>query len=80
MIIVGAHYLPFVTLYGMRMFAVLAGSLIMGGAYLGLYGPDIFSLGGWITGMILILFAFLGRAQVLKEERKASEGAVQEII
>ena len=25
MIIVGAHYLPFVFLYGMRLFAVLAG-------------------------------------------------------
>lgn len=79
MIIVGAHYLPFVTLYGMKMFSILAGSLIMGGAYLGLYGPDIFSLGGWITGMILILFAFMGREQVLKEERKASERAVQKI-
>ena len=31
MILLGAHYLPFVFLYGMRMFAVLAAILVGGG-------------------------------------------------
>lgn len=69
MIVVGTHYLPFLTLYGMRMFAVLSIILITGGVYFALYGPEIFSLGGWFSGLILILFAFIGRAAVLKQER-----------
>lgn len=68
MIIVGTHYLPFMTLYGMKMFGILAALLILIGAGLALYGPPIFSLGGWVTGVILIVFAFLGRFTVIKEE------------
>jgi hypothetical protein len=69
MIVVGTHYLPFITLYGMKLFGVLAGLLILGGAGLALYGPAVFSLGGWLTAVTLILFAFLGRHFVLKEEK-----------
>ncbi len=69
MIVVGAHYLPFVTLYGMRMFYILAALLIFAGTGLGFYGPAVFSLGGWFTGVVLIVFAFLGRDQVLREEK-----------
>ena len=68
MIAVGSHYLPFITLYGMRMFGVLAALLVITGAGLALYGPAVFSLGGWIAGVILIAFAFVGRAAVLREE------------
>ena len=69
MIVVGSHYLPFITLYGMKMFGILGALLILGGAGLALYGPPIFSLGGWVTGVILITFAFLGRQIVLYEEQ-----------
>jgi hypothetical protein len=69
MIVVGSHYLPFITLYGMKMFGILAGLLIVIGAGLGLYGPDIFSLGAWVTAVLLIVFAFIGRRLVLQEER-----------
>lgn len=68
MIVVGAHYIPFITLYGMKIFGVLAALLILGGTGLALYGPPIFSLGGWVTGLILIAFAFLGRSIVLQED------------
>jgi len=70
MIVVGAHYLPFITLYGMKMFGILAALLVVGGALLGIYGPSIFSLGGWLTAVALIIFAFLGRAIVRKEEQQ----------
>ncbi|KAB8333660.1 hypothetical protein SD80_012040 [Scytonema tolypothrichoides VB-61278] len=70
MIVVGAHYLPFITLYGMRIFGVLAAVLVVVRAGLGLYGPPLFSLGGWLTSLILIGFAFLGRHLVLQEERR----------
>ena len=73
MIIVGTHYLPFITLYGMKMFGILALLLILGGTGLALYGPPIFSLGGWLTGFVLIIFAFVGRSIVLKEENHHSK-------
>lgn len=71
MIVVGSHYLPFITLYGMKMFGVLAALLIISGTMIALYMLPIFSLGGWITGVLLIVFAYFGRRIVLGEERKA---------
>ena len=68
MVVVGAHYLPFIFLYGMPQFGILAGLLIAGGIGLGLYGPSVFSLGGWISAIILIIFAFIGRSVTLGEE------------
>lgn len=70
MIVVGAHYLPFITLYGMKMFGILAAVLVVAGAGLGLYVPGIFSLGGWFTAAVLILFAFVGRRLVLREKKR----------
>jgi hypothetical protein len=69
MIVVGAHYLPFIFLYGMWQFGILAGVLIAGSVMIGLYGPEIFSLGGWLTAIILVCFAFVSRSIVLREER-----------
>ena len=67
MIVVGAHYLPFMTLYGMKMFAILTVILVLTGTSLGLYCPGNFSLGGWLTAIVLIAFAFMGRRQILRE-------------
>jgi len=75
MIVVGAHYLPFITLYGMKMFGILAALLVLGGAALAFYGPSIFSLGGWVTGVLLILFAFVGRWIVLNQETTKDSSA-----
>lgn len=69
MVVIGAHYLPFITLYGMNRFGLLAGLLVVAGAGLALYGPDVFSLGGWLTAIALIVFAFLGWQSVLLEEK-----------
>jgi hypothetical protein len=70
MIVVGAHYLPFVFLYGMRAFAALAVLMIAAGAGLGLYGPQIFSLGGWVTAVLLIGFALVGLGVYRREVRR----------
>lgn len=70
MIVVGSHYLPFITLYGMKIFGILAGLLVVLGAGLALYGPDVFSLGGWLTAAFLIAFAFIGKHVVLDEEKR----------
>jgi uncharacterized protein DUF7010 len=58
MIIVGAHYLPFVFLYGMNTFALLAVSLIGAGFAIGLVAPEKIVMGGWVGGAILFVFAF----------------------
>jgi hypothetical protein len=71
MVVVGAHYLPFVFLYGMWTFAVLAGLLLAGGVAIGLFMSGAFSLGGWLTGALLLLFAFIGRSVALRDERAA---------
>ena len=57
MVVVGAHYLPFIFLYGMWQYAVLAAALIGGGVAVAYLLPGTFSAGGWITGIALILFA-----------------------
>jgi hypothetical protein len=67
MILLGAHYLPFVFLYGMWQFAVLGGMLVAGGLALGLSVHGLFALGAWLTGALLIGFAFVGRAVALAD-------------
>lgn len=62
MVALGAHYLPFVFLYGMPHFAVLAAFLVLAGLGLALYGPPVFALGAWVTAAALLTFAFAGRA------------------
>jgi hypothetical protein len=59
LIIVGAHYLPFVFLYGMRTFAVLAAALLCAGFAIGMMAPNQVVLGGWAGGIVLFGFAFV---------------------
>lgn len=74
MILLGAHYVPFVFLYGMKMFAVLAALLIGGGVFLALSGLGGFSCGAWYTGMMLLAFAFVGKVTVKTANRLANSG------
>lgn len=67
MVLLGAHYLPFVTLYGMRIFAFLAGMLIAEGVIIALYFSATFSLGAWIARLTLFVFAWIGRSTVASE-------------
>jgi hypothetical protein len=62
MVLLGAHYLPFATLYGMRVFLLLAGILIAAGVVIALYFSKTFSLGAWIAGLALFIFAWVGRS------------------
>lgn len=65
MVIVGGHYLPFVFLYGMRLFAALAATLVLGGVTLAMWAPGSPALGGWFTGVVLTAFAFALRRSAL---------------
>ena len=69
MIIVGAHYLPFIHLYGMRMFGVLAAILISGALVFAHLEAAPFAAAGWFTGVTLVAFAFLGRALAGRTDR-----------
>ncbi|MFC5930440.1 hypothetical protein D6T64_18730 [Cryobacterium melibiosiphilum] len=66
MIVVGAHYLPFVFLYGMRLFAVLAGVLVIGGVACLSVWPAGAAASGWFTGVVLVAFAFALRASAAR--------------
>lgn len=57
MVVVGVHYLPFVFLYGMRAYAVLAAVLIGGGVAIGWILPESFAVGGWVTAIALLAFS-----------------------
>lgn len=67
MVLLGAHYLPFVFLYGMRIFWALAGILIAMGVVIALHFSGTFSLGAWGAGIVLFVFAWVGRSIALGE-------------
>jgi hypothetical protein len=67
MIVLGAHYLPFAFLYGMRMFIALCALLVGGGFVIGWQGLGDFALGAWLTGALLLAFAALGLVFVRRE-------------
>jgi hypothetical protein len=69
LILLGAHYLPFVFLYGMRMFIPLCAILVSSGIAIALYLPQSFSLGAWVGGLTLFVFAWIGRITVQRESR-----------
>ena len=72
LIVVGAHYLPFIFLYGMWQWAILAGAMLSAGVVLGMYVPLSFAAGGWFGGAALVAFAFAGWRVVVAEERRAA--------
>jgi hypothetical protein len=67
MIALGTHYLPFIFLYGMWQFGALSAVLLGAGVAIGLYLQSLFSVGGWFTAVVLLVFAFIGRTIALRE-------------
>lgn len=59
MLVLGTHYMPFIFLYGMWEFGVLSALLISAGVAIGMFLPNAFTIGGWFTGMVLLLFALM---------------------
>jgi len=72
MVLLGAHYIPFVFLYGMRMFAVLAAMLVGGGVAIAMHWSSSFSVGAWYAAAVLILFAAVGRIAIRREARESA--------
>ena len=67
MLAVGAHYLPFSFLYGMRHFIVLAVAMMAPGLVVGIYAPQLSIAAAWYTAAILTVAAFVGFAKVRGE-------------
>ena len=57
LIIVGAHYLTFISLYGMRLYGVLAGVLVAVGAAAIFVVPELRGVSGWIGAAVLLVSA-----------------------
>lgn len=57
LIIVGAHYLVFISLYGMKLFAVLAGALITVGIVTMFWLPMLGGISGWLGAAVFLAFA-----------------------
>jgi hypothetical protein len=62
MIVLGAHYLPFIFMYGMWQFGALCALLVSSGIAIGMYLPQPISFGAWLTAIFLLIFAFVGRS------------------
>jgi len=68
LIVVGAHYLPFVTLYGLPHYAIAGVLMVAAGVALPSLRPGEFALGGWVGGGLLVA---LGVALVLGRRARA---------
>jgi len=72
LVIVGAHYLPFVTLYGMRVYAAIAGVMIAAGLWIAIAHMP-FAAGGWTGGAIEIAFGAAGFATTMSSPASARD-------
>jgi hypothetical protein len=77
MVIMGAHYLPFSTLYGMRSFVWLGAAMWTGGIVVGWWVPELAVLAGGVTGVVLIGFGLVaGKAHDGFDSRNPHAGPV----
>jgi len=67
LIVVGAHYLPFITLYGQPIFGAAGVLMAAAGILLPRLRPGEFATGGWLgAAMLAVLGMVLGAAHVAR--------------
>jgi hypothetical protein len=76
MIVVGAHYVAFIHLYGMWQYGALAAALVGGGVALGLLLPNAFAPGAWVAGLALLAFAAAVWITVVPSLPRTEEGTL----
>jgi len=59
-------------LYGMRLFLLLAAILIAEGYVISQFFSGTFSLGAWVGGLTLFVFAWIGRSIATREASAAT--------
>ena len=75
LVVVGAHYLPFVTLYGQPAFYPVAGVMVGAGFVLPLLRPGEFAIGGWVGGAMFIVLGFVLAALHARDSRGVARPA-----
>lgn len=69
-VVVGAHYPPYAYVYRMRLYLILSGVLVAGGALIGwVFQDGPFSLAGYFAAAALLAFGAVLFALVRREER-----------
>lgn len=80
LILVGAHYLTFISLYGMPLYRALAGALVAIGAVALFAFPELREISGWIGAATLLVFSlplYLSyRASSAREENLSASDSV----
>lgn len=74
LVAIGAHYLPFAFLYGMRLFIWQAFAMVVAGLLVGRYAAHDFTLGAWV-GVGLLVAGAVGGRRVAMRERTAGQTA-----
>jgi hypothetical protein len=64
----------------MRVFLFLAEILIAMGVAIALYFAETFSLGAWVAGLALFVFAWIGRSIAIAEARTQMTTGVERAI
>lgn len=71
MIALGAHFLPFMFLFGMWQFGALGMLMALSGLVFGLADKDSFVVAGWYGAVVQLLFAFMALSVVRGDRWKA---------
>ncbi|HKY46975.1 MAG TPA: hypothetical protein VJQ79_03225 [Acidimicrobiia bacterium] len=67
MVLMGAHYLPFAHLYGMRVFIPLGAGMWLAGLAIGMWAPGTAVLGAFLTGAALLAVGVKAAADYRRE-------------
>ncbi len=73
MLAMGAHYLPFSFLYGMRSFISLGAVMAVGGLVVALWAPALHVLAAFSTAVVLLAFSALAHRQDRRERQQVSD-------
>lgn len=72
MVAIGAHYLPFAFLYGMRLYVVLSVAMVLPAIVVATQAPALGTAAGGYTGALLLVAAALAGRQAAGERRGAA--------
>lgn len=73
MLAMGAHYLPFSFLYGMRSFIGLGAVMAASGLIVALWVPGLHVVGAFLTAVALLAFAVIAHRQHIQERRRVAD-------
>ena len=77
MLAIGAHYLPFSSLYGMKMFRLLGAIMSTGGVSVALWAPGLSTAAAGATAAMMFVFAFVAYQSTTQDGQKGQrDGSV----